>query len=85
MVARRAMIGASLLLVLVFAVGLTAGVWNTPARLFSGLSIPLTTGAITLPTVIIAGLADGINPCAFTLLLLFAAAIATLWKDAGEA
>ncbi|MFV2093264.1 MAG: cytochrome c biogenesis CcdA family protein, partial [Hyphomicrobiales bacterium] len=79
------MIWASLLLVLVLAVGLAAGVWNTPALLFAGLSIPLTTGAITLPTVIIAGLADGINPCAFTLLLLFAAAIATLWKDAGEA
>jgi len=30
---------------------------------------------ITLPTVIIAGLVDGINPCAFTVLLLFITAL----------
>ncbi len=32
---------------------------------------------ITLPTVIVAGLLDGINPCAFTVLLLFITAMLT--------
>ncbi|GMQ79150.1 MAG: hypothetical protein BMS9Abin02_1709 [Anaerolineae bacterium] len=32
---------------------------------------------ITLPTVILAGLVDGINPCAFTVLLLFVTALLT--------
>jgi cytochrome c-type biogenesis protein len=84
MVDRRTLVALSLFLVLLLAVGLTAGLWNTPARLFSGLSIPLTATPVTLATVVIAGLVDGINPCAFTLLLLFAAAIASMWKDAGE-
>ena len=40
--------------------------------------------AITLPTVLVAGLVDGINPCAFTVLLLFITAmLATV--QAGEA
>jgi cytochrome c biogenesis protein CcdA len=38
---------------------------------------------ITLPTVIIAGAVDGINPCAFTVLLLFITALLTTLK-AGE-
>ena len=84
MVSRRTLVAISLSLVLVFAVGLAAGLWNTPARLYSGFSMPVTAGSFTLATVLVAGLADGINPCAFTLLLLFAAAIASMWKDAGE-
>lgn len=31
--------------------------------------------AVTLPTIILAGLVDGINPCAFTVLLLFITAL----------
>lgn len=38
---------------------------------------------ITLPTVMIAGVIDGINPCAFTVLLLFITAI-TATLQAGE-
>jgi cytochrome c biogenesis protein CcdA len=38
---------------------------------------------ITLPTVIVAGAVDGINPCAFTVLLLFITALLTTLK-AGE-
>ena len=85
MVDRRAIIALSLPLVLVFAIGLAARVWETPGRLFSGLSLPLSSTSVTLPTVLIAGLADGINPCAFTLLLLFAAAVASMWRDVDEA
>ncbi len=32
---------------------------------------------ITLPTVVVAGVVDGINPCAFTVLLLFVTALTT--------
>ena len=61
------------------AVGL-AGFWhpNAPeAAMQSYLPV------ITLPTVIIAGAVDGINPCAFTVLLLFITALLTTLK-AGE-
>ena len=39
---------------------------------------------ITLPTVVIAGVVDGINPCAFTVLLLFVTAL-TSTLQSGEA
>lgn len=39
---------------------------------------------ITLPTVLVAGVVDGINPCAFTVLLLFVTAL-TSTLQAGEA
>src|SRR3989304_958392 len=35
----------------------------------------LTTPAATLPTVVVAALVDSINPCAFTLLLIFIASV----------
>jgi len=35
---------------------------------------------ITLPTVIVAGAVDGINPCAFTVLLLFITALTSTLK-----
>ena len=57
-----------------------AGLWhpNAPAE-----TMQLYLPAITLPTVIVAGLVDGINPCAFTVLLLFITAmVATL--EVGE-
>src|SRR5574341_597162 len=38
---------------------------------------------ITLPTVLVAGVVDGINPCAFTVLLLFVTALTSTLK-AGE-
>jgi len=82
---RRVLVAVSLSLVLMVAIGLAAEVWDTPARFYSGVSVPLASGSVALPTVLIAGLADGINPCAFTLLLLFAAAIASMWGDADGA
>ncbi|MBI2872559.1 MAG: hypothetical protein HYY00_05125 [Chloroflexi bacterium] len=39
---------------------------------------------MTLPTVVVGGLADGINPCAFTVLLLFVATIASLYAGMGN-
>jgi cytochrome c biogenesis protein CcdA len=61
------------------AVGL-AGFWhpNAPAE-----AMRVYLPAITLPAVVLAALIDGINPCAFTVLLLFVTALlATL--QAGE-
>jgi cytochrome c biogenesis protein CcdA len=39
---------------------------------------------ITLPTVLVAGVADGINPCAFTVLLLFITAMLATVQAGGE-
>jgi len=60
------------------AIALT-GLWhpNAPAEAMQGY-LP----QITLPTVLVAGVVDGINPCAFTVLLLFITALtATLRAD----
>jgi cytochrome c biogenesis protein CcdA len=39
--------------------------------------------AITLPTIVVAGLTDGINPCAFTVLLLFITALLAIMQRSG--
>src|SRR4030067_2182405 len=60
------------------AIALT-GLWhpNAPAE-----AMRVYLPQITLPTVIVAGVIDGINPCAFTVLLLFITALlATLRAD----
>jgi cytochrome c biogenesis protein CcdA len=56
------------------------GLWhpNAPAETMQAY-LP----QITLPTVIVAGLVDGINPCAFTVLLLFITAV-TATLQVGE-
>ncbi len=61
------------------AVALT-GLWhpNAPAE-----AMKTYLPQITLPTVVVAGLVDGINPCAFTVLLLFITAM-TATLQAGE-
>lgn len=53
------------------AIALT-GFWhpNAPAE-----AMQIYLPQITLPTVIVAGVVDGINPCAFTVLLLFITAL----------
>ncbi len=81
MVNRRAIVAVSFPIVLVLAVGLAAGVWETPARLYSVAPEALTSSHATLPTVIVAGLLDGINPCAFTVLLLFVATMASMYRN----
>jgi cytochrome c biogenesis protein CcdA len=42
----------------------------------------LTTPAATLPTVVVAALVDAINPCAFTLLLIFIASVTAFLQTA---
>jgi cytochrome c biogenesis protein CcdA len=79
----RLILAVLLPLLLIAAVGLAAGVLDSPARLYIGPSNNLSWAPITLPTIVIAGLADGINPCAFTILLLFAAAIASIYGGIG--
>lgn len=53
------------------AIGLTAGLLQTPGETFGAFAATMSRPSVTLPMILIAGLADGINPCAFTLLLLF--------------
>jgi cytochrome c-type biogenesis protein len=68
-----------LVVLAVGAVGL-AGFWHPNAP---DMTMQAYLPAITLPTVIVAGVIDGINPCAFTVLLLFITALLASLK-AGE-
>lgn len=61
------------------AIGL-AGFWHPNAP---EMAMQAYLPKITLPTVVIAGAVDGINPCAFTVLLLFITALLASLK-AGE-
>ncbi len=76
---RRIVTLATLSIVALGAMALT-GLWhpNAPAE-----AMQMYLPKITLPTVILAAVVDGINPCAFTVLLLFITAmLATM--QAGE-
>jgi len=76
---RRIVTLSTLSIVALGAMALT-GLWhpNAPAE-----AMQMYLPKITLPTVILAALVDGINPCAFTVLLLFITAmLATM--QAGE-
>src|SRR3989338_4784618 len=76
---RRVAVLSALAVVALGAVALT-GFWhpNAPAE-----AMRVYLPQITLPTVIVAGVVDGINPCAFTVLLLFITALLTTLQ-AGE-
>ena len=81
--ARRPLLAAALLAaVAALAVGMTAGWMPSALAPAGGLSGLMARPEITLPTIVVAGIADGINPCSFTLLLLF---IAALLASAGNA
>lgn len=69
--------------VAVLAIGLTAGLLQSSVDLMSSVSGVLTRPEVTLPTIIVAGFLDGINPCSFTLLLLFIAALLATVGSAG--
>ncbi len=84
---RRIVILSTLAMVALGAVALT-GLWhpNAPAQ-----AMQMYLPKITLPTVIVAAAVDGINPCAFTVLLLFITAMLATMQvsprrhgDAGE-
>lgn len=76
----RRIITLSTLAVVAFGAVALTGLWhpNAPAE-----AMQMYLPKITLPTVIVAATVDGINPCAFTVLLLFITAmLATM--QAGE-
>jgi cytochrome c biogenesis protein CcdA len=79
--ARQAAVAASFSLILVVAIGLAAGLLGTSGRLASFAAESLSSPAVTLPAVLAAGLTDGINPCAFTVLLLFVASVASAYRS----
>jgi cytochrome c biogenesis protein CcdA len=68
---RRTLITTSLVVVALGALAL-AGQAHPPAP---GADLQQYLPHITLPAVLVAGVVDGINPCAFTVLLLFITAI----------
>ncbi len=65
------------------AIGLTAGWLEAPANLAGAATGLLTRTEVALPTILVAGFIDGINPCSFTLLLLFIAALLATMGKAG--
>jgi cytochrome c-type biogenesis protein len=77
---RKVVVGSALLVVALGAVALT-GFWhpNAPTEAMRHY-LP----AITLPAVVGAALIDGINPCAFTVLLLFITALLTTAQAGGH-
>lgn len=68
---QRTVIFSMLTVLALGAIALT-GWWHPNAP---DVAMQVYLPAITLPTVIVAGLVDGINPCAFTVLLLFITAM----------
>lgn len=68
---RRVIVLSSLFTVALGAIALT-GMWHPAAP---AVAMQQYLPQITLPTVLFAGLIDGINPCAFTVLLLFITAM----------
>ena len=84
MLAQRPLVfGVLAALVAALAIGLTAGWLQAPANLAGGAAGILARPEITLPTILVAGFVDGINPCSFTLLLLFVAALLATVGKAG--
>src|SRR3970282_532718 len=77
---RRIVILSTLAIVALGAVALT-GLWhpNAPAE-----AMRMYLPKITLPTVIVAAAVDGINPCAFTVLLLFITAMLATMQAGGQ-
>jgi cytochrome c biogenesis protein CcdA len=73
---------AGIVLGLLTGLALTAYLANTPGRFGRLTGAMLTSRAATLPTVVLAALVDAINPCAFTLLLIFIASVTAFLQTA---
>jgi cytochrome c biogenesis protein CcdA len=71
MTLRSALIALLLAAIAALSIGMTAGWLQAPANLMTAIPITIARPVVTLPTIVVAGVLDGINPCAFTLLLLF--------------
>lgn len=66
---------AGIILGLLAGLALTAYLAGTPGRSGRFAGSMFTTSAVTLPTIVATALVDAINPCAFTLLLIFIASV----------
>lgn len=77
---RRIIILSALAIVALGAIALT-GLWH-PNAPTEAMQMYLPT--ITLPAVIVAAAVDGINPCAFTVLLLFITAMLATMQAGGQ-
>ena len=77
---RRISILSLLAVVALGAIALT-GLWHPNAPIEA---MQMYLPKITLPTVIIAAAVDGINPCAFTVLLLFITSMLATLQTAGQ-
>jgi len=75
MTLRPALIAFLLAAIAALSIGMTAGWLQAPANLMTGIPGAIARPVITLPTIVVAGALDGMNPCAFTLLLLFITAL----------
>ena len=77
---RRIIILSALAIVAMGSIALT-GLWhpNAPTE-----AMQMYLPAITLPTVVVAAAVDGINPCAFTVLLLFITAMLATMQAGGQ-
>lgn len=77
---RRIVVLSSLMVVALGSIALT-GLWhpNAPTE-----AMQMYLPQITLPTVIVAAAVDGINPCAFTVLLLFITAMLATLQAGGQ-
>ncbi|MFV2001560.1 MAG: cytochrome c biogenesis CcdA family protein [Paracoccaceae bacterium] len=84
MTLRPALIAVALAGVAALSIGLAAGLLQAPASLFGAMTGGISRPSITLPTIVVAGIIDGINPCAFTLLLLFITALLAGYGTSGE-
>jgi cytochrome c biogenesis protein CcdA len=84
MTPRREVAVCSAGIVLGLLASLAIAAYHFGARGHSGriAGAMLTTPAATLPTVVVAGLVDAINPCAFTLLLIFIASVTAFLQTA---
>ncbi len=83
MTLRSALVVFLLAAVAALSVGMTAGWLQSPSGLMSTIPGAISRPQITLPTIIFAGVFDGINPCAFTLLLLFITALMATMGGSG--
>jgi cytochrome c-type biogenesis protein len=83
MTLRPALIAVALAAIAALSIGLAAGLLQAPASLLGAMGGGISRPSVTLTTIVVAGIIDGINPCAFTLLLLFITALLAGYGSSG--